>query len=218
MKNHATRDDYRRAKAGCSYAFRRLVRDWRSWTSQLTHHIRHYSVESAQLLSQEDLEQEALNLFYIAIKHLNLKFNPEQCQAYIKATIKFGLKRYAEKTIRHAQACQPEQVEWVLGARSFLQHLSHLDDLIAKERHQQVKGVVRKYCTPQERLYLAQRFGIGDLAENALEREPNVFIEAQAIKTLAEGIGISYQALRSREKTLFKRLKSFFMKHHEGGL
>jgi hypothetical protein len=215
MQNRSTRDDYRRAKAGCPHAFRRLVRDWRSWTSQLTQHIRHYSSESAQILNPEDLEQEALNLFYTAIRHLNLNFSPEQCKAYIKATIKFGLKRYAEKTLRHAQECQPERIDFVLDVRSFWQNLSYLDGLIAKERHQQVKGVVKKYCTPQERIYLAQRFGITDIAELPVKNDLNVSLDVQSIKTLAQGIGISYQALRSREKSLLKRLRSLFVRHYE---
>jgi len=214
MPNRSTVDDYRRAKAGCPHAFRRLIRDWRSWTLQITHHIRHYSTESAHVLSQEDLEQEALNLFYTAIMHLNLNFSLEQCKAYIKATIKFGLKRYAEKTLRHAQECQPERVGFLLDVRSFWQNLSHLDGLIANERHQQVKGVVKKYCTPQERVYLAQRFGIADIAGAPLQSEVDVSADVQSIKTLAEGIGISYQALRSREKSLLRRLRSLFVRHH----
>jgi hypothetical protein len=214
MPNPSTADDYRRAKAGCPHAFRRLIRDWRSWTLQITHHIRHYSTESAQILSQEDLEQEALNLFYTAIMHLNLNFSPEQCKAYIKATVKFGLRRYAEKTLRHAQECQPERIHLILDVRSFWQNLSHLDGLIAKERHQQVKGVVKKYCTPQERVYLAQRFGITDIADASSEEDASVLADVQSIKNLAEGIGISYQALRSREKSLLKRLRSLFVRHH----
>ncbi len=215
MQNPSTADDYRRAKAGCPHAFRRLIGEWRSWTSHITHHIRHYSAESAQMLNQEDLEQEALNLFYTAVKHLNLNFSPEQCKAYIKATIKFGLRRYAEKMLRHAQECQPERVDFLLGVRSFWENLSHLDGLIAHERHQQVKGVVKKYCTPQERIYLAQRFGLADIADTPLENDVNASADVKSIKTLAEGIGISYQALRSREKSLLKRLRSLFVRHYE---
>ncbi len=91
MPNQSTVDDYRHAKAGCPHAFRRLIREWRSWTLQITHHIRHYSTESAQILNQEDLEQEALHLLHTAIMYLNLNFSPEQYKAYIKATVKFGL-------------------------------------------------------------------------------------------------------------------------------
>jgi len=145
---------------------------------------------------------------------LNLTFSPEQYKAYIKATIKFGLKRYAEKILRHAQECQPERVDFLLDVRSFWQNLSHLDGLIAKERHQQVKGVVKKYCTPQERLYLAQRFGLDDIGEAPFLSDVNHSAEVQSIKDLSAGIGISYQALRSREKSLLKRLRSLLVRYY----
>jgi hypothetical protein len=214
MLNRSTVDDYRRAKAGCPHAFRRLIREWRSWTLQITHHIRHYSAESTHILNQADLEQEALHLFHTAIMHLDLKFSPEQCKAYIKTSVQFGLKRYAEKTLHHAQECQPERVSFLLDLRSFFQNLSHLDILIDRERHQQIKGVVKKYCTPQERVYLAQRFGLADIVDAPLQSDVDISTNVQSIKALAQGIGISYQALRSREKSLLRRLRSFFVRHH----
>ena len=214
MKIPSTKDDYRLAKAGCPQAFRRLLNDWQAWTSQNTHYIRHYSKESAQLLSQEELDQEALHLFYKAINQLNLKFTTEQCTAYIKTTVKFGLKHYAEKSLGQALQCQPERLDFFLEVRSFWESLSHLDSLIAQERHQQVKNVIRRYCTPQERLYLAKRFGLKEIVDDSLDNEVNATKDVQSIKALAEGIGISYQALRSREKSLFKRLRSFFLRHH----
>jgi hypothetical protein len=190
------KDVYRRAKAGCPTALKALRCLWDVWINSRIRDIRQYAFQhQLVVLDVAELQAEVWVILHEALKHLNTERSEGECNSYLRQMIHYGLWQWAKKQWKHRQECKPTALDLEMNQRSLWISVSFLDDLITKERHQQVRRTVKHYCTPDEQDYLEHRYGL-----EAIE-------EVKSIQAFAQELGVSYQAVRMKEKRLLLRLR-----------
>ena len=195
------KDVYRRAKAGCPKGFKELCGLWEPWVQSRIRDIRQYAFQhQLVILEVKELEAEVLVILHDALSHLNLERSEGECNNYLRQMLHYGLWHWAKKQWKHRQECKPSHLDLELNQRSLWMSVTFLDELITQERHQQVRHTVKHYCTPAEQDYLEHRYGL-----NAIE-------DVKSIQAFAQVLGVSYQAVRSKEKRLLQRLRRLLEK------